>query len=393
MQKNKIFIKLLVILYIPHEIYYLFFIQEIMLLALGGFFLAVAISLFTIRSVIIVATLKKLFDEPTEDRKIHNFKTPNLGGVGIYTAFIFSSSLILNNQDVYYFNSLISASILIFAVGLKDDLIKVSPTKKILAQIIAALIMAHFGNLRITSLYGIFGIEELSYPLSMIITILLSVFIYNSINLIDGVDFLAGGLIFTASLCFCYLFYELNSLMDSTITLIYAGAVLGFLYYNYSPAKTFMGDSGSLLSGFMLTIFTFRFCEINETKGSFFISGPSIAFAILLIPLFDTMRVFILRIMRGKSPFSADNNHIHHRLINLGFSHKQTSFILLSANLLVIIFAFLFQSIGNIQLIFFLLILSILINLLLWNFQLHVKTNGKIKNLYENNEVNKKIKD
>jgi UDP-GlcNAc:undecaprenyl-phosphate GlcNAc-1-phosphate transferase len=364
-----------------------------MLLALEGFLLALAISLFTNRSVIIVAKLKKLFDEPTEDRKIHNFKTPNLGGVGIYTAFIFSTSIILNNQNVTYFNSLISASILIFAVGLKDDLIKVSPTKKFLAQIIAAFIMAYFGNLRITSFYGILGIEELTYPLSMIVTILFSVFIYNAINLIDGVDFLAGGIVFTASLCFCYLFYQLNSLMDATITFIYAGAVLGFLYYNYSPAKTFMGDSGSLLSGFMLSIFAFRFCEINQANASLFKSGPSLAFSILLIPLFDTLRVFILRIMRGKSPFSADNNHIHHRLINLGFSHKQTSCILLSANLIIILFAYLFQSIGNVQLIVFLLILSVLINLLLWNFHYHIKSNGKIRKIYENEEMNKKIKD
>jgi UDP-GlcNAc:undecaprenyl-phosphate GlcNAc-1-phosphate transferase len=364
-----------------------------MLYALGGFVIAVAISIFTIGSVIIVAKLKKLFDEPTEDRKIHKFKTPNLGGVGIYTSFIFTSSIMFNNVYLNYFNSMISASILIFAVGLKDDLIKVSPTKKFLAQILAATIMAYYGNIRITSFYGIFGVDELTYPLSMIVTILLSVFIYNAINLIDGVDLLAGGIIFIGCLSFSYLFYELNSNLDAILALIYGGAILGFLFYNNNPAKTFMGDSGSLLSGFMLSIFAFRFCELNDAKGSLFTSGPSLAFAILLIPLFDTIRVFILRIMRGKSPFSADSNHIHHRLINMGFNHKQTSLIIITANIIIILFAYLFQSIGNLQLIIFLLILSVLINLLLWNFQYHFKNIGKIKKIYENEEMNKKIKD
>ena len=353
---------------------------------IGIFLLSLGASLFTIRSIIIVARLKKLYDSPTEDRKIHLYKIPNLGGIGIYCAFTFSIALLLNTQTVPYLTSMIAASILIFAVGLKDDLVMVAPSKKFLAQILAALIMAYFGNIRITSFYGILGIYELSYPVSFLVTILFSVYIYNAINLIDGVDGLAGGIGLLASGTYAVLFWILGYQADALVALAFAGSILGFLFFNVTPAKTFMGDSGSLITGFVLSILSFKFAAISQSPKVYFTAAPTLAIAILLIPLFDTLRVFILRIMNGKSPFEADSNHIHHRLLNIGFTHLQTTGILLGTNIIIIALAILFQPIGNSQLLLFLFILAILNNVFLWNLSRKKGENATIKFIKNINE-------
>lgn len=358
---------------------------------MGIFFIALGVSIFTIGSVIVVSKLKRLFDEPSENRKIHLFKIPNLGGVGIFISFIFSASLFNISSNISYFSPLISSSILIFAVGLKDDLIKVEPSKKLLAQVIAAFIMAYFSDLRITSFYGLFGIENLSYPVSLIVTIFISVYIYNAINLIDGVDGLAGGLTLIASLSLALFFFIIGSTSDAMLAICLAGSIIGFLYYNITPAKTFMGDSGSLFTGLILSILLFRFCAINDIQKYSFKSGPALAVSIILIPLFDTLRVFVLRILNGKSPFAADSNHIHHRLLNMGFNHMQTSSILIFANVVIIVLAYIFQPIGNTQLFIFLIILVILVNIFLWNIS---KSNNKaIEIKFSEGKNNKRIND
>jgi UDP-N-acetylmuramyl pentapeptide phosphotransferase/UDP-N-acetylglucosamine-1-phosphate transferase len=128
-----------------------------------------------------------------------------------------------------------------------------------------------------------------------------------------------------------------------------------------------MGDSGSLIIGFVLSIFSIRFCELNEINGSGYKSAAALSFSILILPLFDTLRVFILRIISGNSPFIADSNHIHHRLIKMGFNHLQVTSILLSINIFLIYIAISFQSIGNLQLFITLFLTMLLINLFLWN--------------------------
>ncbi|MES2330172.1 MAG: MraY family glycosyltransferase [Bacteroidota bacterium] len=324
-------------------------------------------TMICIRSVISIARAKHLFDEPSEERKIHVYKTPNLGGVGIYCAFLFSVALVIPVTILPYFHSFVAASLIIFAIGLKDDLVGLGPTKKFLAQIAAAGIMAFLGDIRLTSFHGFLGIGEISYPLSILITILINIFIYNAINLIDGIDGLAGSLGLLASITYAVFFFMIKSWGDSLLAIAFSGALIGFLYYNISPAKTFMGDTGSLFIGFMLSFFCIRFVEVNSTSGNIFTAGPAIAFSTIIIAVVDTVRVFMFRILRGRSPFVADSNHLHHRFLNIGFSHTQTTVILLSGNSLFIIIAFLLQKIGNSQLISFLIFLSIMINFFFWN--------------------------
>lgn len=331
-------------------------------------------TMICIRSVIAVAREKHLFDEPSEERKIHIYKTPNLGGVGIYCAFLFAVALVIpvrsaNGASLLpYFNNLVAASLIIFAIGLKDDLVGLGPTKKFLAQIAAAGIVAFLGDIRLTSFHGLFGIDEISYPLSILITVLMYIFIYNAFNLIDGIDGLAGSLGLLASVSFAIFFYMMSDWGDCLLAIAFSGCLIGFLYYNVSPAKTFMGDTGSLFVGFLLSIFCVRFIEINKAGAPLaFKAAPAIALSVIIIPVVDTIRVFLFRIVRGRSPFVADSNHLHHRFINMGFTHTQCTLILAGTSTLFIASAVLLQNIGNAQLISFLIFLAVIINFFFWN--------------------------
>ncbi len=351
-----------------------------LIIAVILFLTALLGTMICIRSVISVAREKHLFDEPSEERKIHIFKTPNLGGVGIYCAFLFSVALIIPTNILPYFNSFVAASLIIFAIGLKDDLVGLGPTKKFLAQIAAAGIIAFLGDIRFTSFHGLFGVGEISYPLSILVTVLINIFIYNSLNLIDGIDGLAGSIGLLASLTFGVCFYLTGNIGDCLLAIAFSGTLIGFLYYNISPAKTFMGDTGSLFIGFMLSVFCVRFVELNKTIGStsIFKAAPAIALSTIIIPVVDTIRVFMFRILRGRSPFVADSNHLHHRFINMGFTHMQTTLILLGSSALFISAAFLLQNIGNAQLISFMMFLSIMINFLFWNLSRNEKKQADV---------------
>ncbi len=357
------------------------------------FILTLIGTLVTIKAVIIVSRQKHLFDDPTEDRKVHLYRIPNLGGVGMYCTFVFSVSVILPNGLLPYFNSFIASSMVLFAIGLKDDLVGVSPNKKFVAQIFAALILSYIGDVRITNLYGLFSTTEISYPLSILLTIVFYIFVYNAINLVDGIDGLAGMLGLVASVTYSILFWLLDSKGDFILALGFTGILIGFLYYNFTPAKIFMGDTGSLFTGFMLALFSVRFLELNHSKSiPLFKVSPGIALSVILIPVFDTLRVFLLRVLRGNSPFLADKNHLHHRFLKMGFSHSQATLILTTSSILFILTSVFLQNIGSIQLFFFLILLATLLNLFFWSLsRIKDKSQVKVINIEEESENYNKV--
>jgi UDP-N-acetylmuramyl pentapeptide phosphotransferase/UDP-N-acetylglucosamine-1-phosphate transferase len=163
--------------------------------------------------------------------------------------------------------------------------------------------------------------------------------ITNSFNLIDGVNTLAGGLGILITSIFGWWFFTNGFPEYSLIAFSLTGALLGFLYYNKTPAKIFMGDTGSLLIGIVCSVLAIKFIEINRAK-SIVTSAPVVAFGIMIVPLFDTLRVFVIRILNKKSPFSPDKNHLHHLLLRRGYSHHQVAIILISFNGLLAFFAF-----------------------------------------------------
>jgi UDP-N-acetylmuramyl pentapeptide phosphotransferase/UDP-N-acetylglucosamine-1-phosphate transferase len=238
--------------------------------------------------------------------------------------------------------------VLIFFVGVKDDLIGTSPTKKLIAHLVVGFIIVAIGGTKITSFHGLFGLNVV-FPnyAQLLVSIFVYIVIVNAINLIDGVDGLASGIGLIASVAFGVWFYYSHQPHWTLVSLSLAGALSGFLIFNFNPARIFMGDSGSLTIGAILTVLAI---QLIETPTDFLkppfdhISTPILAMAILAYPLIDTLRVFVTRAIKGKSPFEADRTHIHHKLQNKGYGHKRVVLIIYLFNLLIISCAVLFPS-------------------------------------------------
>ena len=341
--------------------------------------LAFLITFFAIPVIIEVAKNKKLFDEPDE-RKVHKAVIPTLGGLGIFAGFILATLMgvpaNISNQLQYF----MAAALVIFFLGIKDDILVLSATKKFIGQLIAAGIIIRFGGIQINNMHGLFGINEIPHFASVILTLFTIIVITNSFNLIDGVDGLAGSLGLLTSIVFGVYFLMIGQLMFAVMALSLAGSLGAFLIFNFSPAKIFMGDTGSLMLGFLIAILSIKFVEFNKFNAitnaqPVFRSAPAMVCGLLIVPIFDTLRVFTLRLIKGVSPFNADRNHIHHRLIDFKLSHIQSSGVLAAINLFFIAIVYLLQDIGTLELFMFISILALTLNVISWHFaNLHTRT-------------------
>tara|TARA_B100000508_G_scaffold133764_1_gene123928 strand:- start:102 stop:1151 length:1050 start_codon:yes stop_codon:yes gene_type:complete len=305
--------------------------------------LAVLISFFIVLlstpSFIKVAELKHLFDNPNETRKLHKKSIPSMGGIMIFAGTVFSFFICFPSENIGYIKYLIPSVLVMFFMGIKDDIIGTAAIKKLIGHLLVAFIMTLMAEIKITSLYGIFEIREIPEWASVALTIFTYVVVINAFNIIDGVDGLAGGVACIASITFGIWFLLAGSTVDAIIAFSLAGALLGFLRFNFYPAKIFMGDSGSLTVGLIICVLAIRVIEYDfsslpaELKH---ISKPIFAMAVLAYPLLDTFRIFLYRLLKGVSPFSADSNHLHHRLLKLGLNHAQTVVIIYLFSLLLI---------------------------------------------------------
>lgn len=304
-------------------------------------------------SLIKVAKLKNLVDSPTEDRKMHRWSIPTLGGVVIFGAIVFSYALWFPVEydfidgTVVNFKFLIASLILLFFVGVKDDVIGTAPIKKLIAHIIVAFILVVMANLRIESMHGIFGVyDALSLWQSYLLTLFVYLVIINSINLIDGLDGLAGLISLASSILFGVLFFFSGNIPLSLLAFILSGTMLGFIFFNFHPARVFMGDAGSLAIGSIFCVLAINAINENYILAPLWvqkINKPVLVMSFLVYPLIDTLRVFILRIFRGNSPFKADKNHIHHHFEKLVVGHGKSSLILFFYSIIVVVFQFLLQ--------------------------------------------------
>ncbi|MBX2888988.1 MAG: undecaprenyl/decaprenyl-phosphate alpha-N-acetylglucosaminyl 1-phosphate transferase [Ferruginibacter sp.] len=309
--------------------------------------LAFLITFFSIPVIIQIAKDKKLFDEPDE-RKVHKVVIPTLGGLGIFAGFIIGMLLGVPSNLAHEMQFFIAASIVIFFLGMKDDILILSASKKFMGQLLAAGILIKFGGVQISNMHGVLGIHELPNIASIVLSLLTIVVITNSFNLIDGIDGLAGSLGILTTTIFGVYFLYTDHLMYAVMAFSLAGALGSFLIYNFSPAKIFMGDTGSLLLGLINAILVIKFINIAGTPTSkiFFDSSPAIGFAILMVPLTDTLRVFSLRLLNRRSPFSPDRLHIHHFLLDLGWSHRKITLCCVSMNIIFIAAAYFMRSLG-----------------------------------------------
>jgi UDP-N-acetylmuramyl pentapeptide phosphotransferase/UDP-N-acetylglucosamine-1-phosphate transferase len=263
------------------------------------------------------------------------------------------------SRDLFMVSFFFSIGVL-FILGILDDLHNISARNKFVIQLATASLIA-FSGMRITHLNGLFGIDALPAVFQYLITVLAIAGVTNAFNLIDGIDGLAGGLGFM-SLLMLGLFLALGG--DNTTAIIafaLAGGLLGFLYYNFNPARIFMGDTGSLLLGFVVSVLCIRLMQLNIGHPNALLPHvPVFTLGIVLIPVFDTMRVFGLRMRKGKSPFSPDKTHIHHLLTNNGWSHSFSAKLICTIHGLVLIISYFLKFIPQEIGFFFLLACMIL---------------------------------
>lgn len=316
-------------------------------IVLSGF-ISFILTLLVIPVIIVIAKAKKLYDLPDDTRKLHKEPIPSLGGLGMFIGFIFGLLLTLNFAIVPEFQFYIAAFLLIFFLGLKDDIMVLSPTKKFICQLLTAAILVFKANLVLDNMHGFLGLNHLPVFFSYILSIFSIVVIINAFNLIDGVDGLAGGLGLVSSLVFGMFFWVNDNIAYAVLGFSFAGCLIAFLFYNFYPARIFMGDTGSLMIGLINSILVIKFIQTAPTYTVYPItSAPAIGFGILILPLMDTLRVFGLRLIHRRSPFSPDRNHIHHLLLNKGLGHKSVSLSCIAATLVISSLGFVFHQLGT----------------------------------------------
>ncbi|MCP9237870.1 glycosyltransferase family 4 protein [Lewinella sp. JB7] len=321
-----------------------------------SFLISFALVFAIMPNVIRIAIEKKLVALP-EERSSHHIITPCLGGIPIFLGILFCGLLLTPMEQWGGLQYILSALVIVFMIGTKDDITQLSAGKKMAGLIMAIAILVTRGEVRLESLYELFYVSrDLPYWLSITFSVFTLLVITNAFNLIDGIDGLAGTVGVIAMLSFGTWFFVVGMTHLGILALAAAGGLLAFLYYNISKTqKTFMGDTGALVIGMLLGIMTVEFIDVCST-GSFpsvyrFNNPISVAVGILIIPLFDTIRVFITRVVRGVSPMKPDRRHIHHLLIDSNLSHVQATFLLALVNLIFISLALYLDPLLDLHLI------------------------------------------
>jgi UDP-GlcNAc:undecaprenyl-phosphate/decaprenyl-phosphate GlcNAc-1-phosphate transferase len=330
-------------------------------------FTASIISLLIIPQLIKYSFQRNLVDLPGR-RKVHKGIKPSMGGIAIFFGFLVATIAFNDFFANVELKFILASIIIIFLVGLIDDITHLPPLYKLLGQLLSMSLIVLLIDVRLRSFYGLFSNIELPLIVSYLLTVLTMVIITNSLNLIDGLDGLAGTLSIISLTCFGTWFYLADAPTYSILCFALIGSLMGFLVYNWEPSKIFMGDTGSLVLGLSLSIFSIKFLNINsglaDTNSYKIHSSIGTALCFISIPLLDTMRIIILRISKGKSPLIPDKNHIHHVLVRLGFTHRQTVLILAFIQCLYIAFALTFRGLNDVIVVSVVLLASILLSIL-----------------------------
>ena len=338
------------------------------------------ITYLTIPKIIKIVEYKRLMDDPNK-RSSHTSRTPTLGGVSFYYTLIFVLFFIHGRDALDEAIYIIPGLTILFIVGLKDDLVVISPGAKLIAQVCAVAFILVNPSFTIHSFNGFLNIYEIPYYLYLIIAGFIMVTIINSYNLIDGIDGLASIVGIVILMIYTTIFYTTGEYFFALISISLNACLLAFFGFNISSErKIFMGDTGSLIVGFIISILTLKFLALTPDAyvGLPFLleNAPLIAISILIVPLFDTARVFAIRIANKKGPFSPDRNHTHHVLIDFwGLSHKQASFIIGCFNLVfVVLFIVLGSKAENLGMVIFLISAIIILGYVFFKYNYNFST-------------------
>lgn len=322
------------------------------------------ISMYAVGKIMFIMRKRKIFDTPDNTRKIHAEQIPTLGGIGIFIGYMVVSAffMYLHPAAWYY---VMASTVLLFFTGVYDDLMNMRPSKKLLVQLIASAITIYCADIRLTSLYGIMGVGELPYWLSVGITVFGCTLFINAFNFIDGID----GLACVFTILYTGLLGLLFALAGDTgvagIAFGLTGAAIGLLYYNRAPAKIYMGDTGSMFLGFTIFVLCMLLLQVYGNVGiiaNVFVHSAqgavALVLSVLFLPVYDAIRVFILRASGGKSPLKADRTHLHYYLLDAGFSHWQAVMTILFTNLAIIGTAYLMQEINPVLTLFIMTLIA-----------------------------------
>ena len=332
------------------------------------FLVVVTITGFIIPQILLIAFRKNLFDE-VDPRKIHKGAVPRLGGIAFFPAILFSLLMMFGVCRQFYpflLDSVIQSSltglcfiacagIMLYLVGMADDLIGLKYRAKFAAQILASALIV-IGGVYMEDFHGFLWIYTIPLLLAFPLTILLTVFITNAVNLIDGIDGLASGLSAIACAFYGFIFFKAGLHIYAMVAFATLGALMPFFYYNVfgnvkKHNKIFMGDTGALTIGLILSVLSIHMTQIDGT--TVFDANPAVvAFAPLLIPCFDVVRVYFHRLKAHRNPFLPDKSHIHHKLLAIGMHQRVAMLTVLSASLALSLLNFWLSSYVNITLLF-----------------------------------------
>ncbi len=349
-----------------------------------SFLTSFVLTFFAIPSIIHVAKKKHLMDEPG-GRRSHAESTPSLGGIGIFAGVLFAIIFWTPFNLFQGLQYILCAFVIIFLIGAKDDILPIDPWKKLVGEVLAAFILIFKSNVKINSFYGLFGIGELPEWFAILFTCFVILVIINAFNLIDGINGLTGCIGSLLCLVFGLWFFQAARIELAIVAFSLAGALIAFLKYNLTPAKIFMGDTGSLLTGLICSILAIKFLEFHldsDVTYYRFNSAPAVVVGFLIIPLFDTIRVFTARIIRGRSPFKPDRQHIHHLLIDYGMTHTKATIVLLLVNIFFIALVYYLQNLGTLYLLLIVLAIATAMTSVLF-FTVRRKRIDKVKLMKE----------
>ncbi|SFT63105.1 UDP-N-acetylmuramyl pentapeptide phosphotransferase/UDP-N-acetylglucosamine-1-phosphate transferase [Lishizhenia tianjinensis] len=319
---------------------------------LGLFAGSFTLTFLLVPKISLVMNAKKILDDPN-DRSSHKKAVPNLGGIAFYIVLMLSFFFV-DKQDQY--NTIITilpGITILFILGLKDDLVALSPRTKLGGQFLASLFLVSQAQFKIYNFHGFLGIHEVPEIVAILVSVFLVLAIINAFNLIDGIDGLASIVALIIFGSFAAAFFYVGNAFLGSICFVMWGSLIAFLRYNLSSEKKiFMGDTGSMLLGFVIAIMSIRFVDLMNYDTSSLIlrkyNVPYILLAVLIVPFFDTLRVFVIRLMNKRGPFSPDRNHIHHLLIDFrAMSHVRASIWIGLCNLVIIILFTYFATFFN----------------------------------------------
>ena len=324
---------------------------------------AFLITYISIPTIITVSHKLNLY-ETVNGRESHKGEIPTLGGVAIFASLVITGAVFSNHDENHELQYILGSLVILFFIGVKDDLLIMDPKKKLIGQVLAAGIIIVLGDVRITTFHGFANINEVSYLVSVVFSLLVFLVIINGFNLIDGIDGLSSGIGIITSLTFASWFISIRQYEFALVPIGLAASLVAFFRFNVFSKKNkiFLGDTGSLCIGLIMAVIAIKFLEFQDPVSGehTMLAAPAVAFGVLIVPIFDTLRVFILRVFEGDSPFKGDKKHIHHRLLDLGCTHLGATSRIILVNIIIIGVVFLLRNIGNFKLLMIVFFLAAL---------------------------------